>query len=74
MNILSAWKESDGSWSWARLYSTFTGATAVWAFVHVVRHAGVIPDAATLAGLAGYAIHGYAVNKGITAMAKAGNL
>ena len=70
MKILTFLQESDGSYSWARLYSSFTGASAIWAFVLTVLHTHAIPDAATLAGLAGWAIHGYAANKGITAFAK----
>lgn len=74
MKITQIWQESDGTWSWARVYSTFTGASAIWAFVHQVMVTGHIPDAVTLAGLAGWAIHGYAINKGITAFGKEGNL
>ena len=76
--ITEIWKEREAdntwSWSWSRVYSTFTGASAILAFAHVTYLHHAIPDLATLTGLAGWAIHGYAVNKGFSAFAKQGNL
>lgn len=72
MSVWSAFKESDGSWSWARLGSTATLAASVYGFLHVVLHTHAIPDAATLAGLGAFAVSPYAVNKIATAAARGG--
>lgn len=76
--ITQIWKEREAdntwSWSWSRVYSTFTGASAIAAFAHVTWIHHAIPDAATLSGLAAWAIHGYAVNKAATAFGKGQNL
>lgn len=66
-------QESDGSWSWARLGASVTLLTSVYGFLHVVMHNHAIPDAATLAGLAAWAVAPYAVNKSMTAFAKKDN-
>lgn len=72
-NFLSAFKESDGSWSWGRLGGLFTLATACWGFVHVVRHTGAIPDPATLAGLSAWAVAPFVSTKGLTAFSRPAN-
>ena len=74
MKITEIWKESDGSWSWGRVASTFTLGSGIWAFGHVVTSTGHIPDAATLMGLATWMIAPYGVNKATTAFGKAENL
>lgn len=70
MNILTAWKETDGAWSWARLSSSATVAVACYGFLHVVLRNHAIPDAATLVGLGAFGGFPYTVNKVTTAFAK----
>lgn len=72
MNVLSAWKESDGSWSWARLGATATLTVGCWSLIHVVLKTHAIPDVATLGGLSAFSIAPYGVNKAMTAFAKTG--
>ncbi len=74
MKISEIFKESDGSMSWGRVASTFTTATAIWAFVHVVLHTHTIPDASSLFGLSSWAIGPYGANKFATAFGKKDNL
>lgn len=74
MKIFEVFKESDGSVSWGRAASTFTTASAIWAFCHVVLRTHAIPDMATLAGLTSYAVGPYGANKFATAFGKKENL
>ena len=70
MKFTEIWKESDQSWSWARVASTATLLTALWGFVHVVLKTHALPDALTLGGLSAWAVGPYTVNKATTAFAR----
>lgn len=70
MKFSTAWKESDGSWSWARIGATVTLLSSVFALIHVVLKTHTIPDAATLTGLSAFAVGPYTINKAMTAFAK----
>lgn len=68
--FLSIWKESDGSWSWARMASTATLISAIWGFVHVILNTHALPDGGALVGLTTWAAGPYFVNKTATALAR----
>lgn len=71
MKILTAWQESDGTYSWGRVMGTLTVLTAIWGLVHVVLKTHAIPEATALLGLASFGGFPFALSKGIAAAAKA---
>jgi hypothetical protein len=72
-SVLSAFQESDGSWSWGRVAGTFTLLSAVWGFLYVVHANHAIPDPLTLGGLITYAVGPFVATKGITALSRPAN-
>jgi hypothetical protein len=72
-SFFSAFQESDGNWSWGRVAGLFTLSSAVWGFIHVVRHTNAIPDPMTLAGLITYAVGPFVATKGLTAFSRPAN-
>jgi hypothetical protein len=73
-NISSAWQESDGSWSWARLAATVTLLSSVYGFIYVVIHSHIIPDPLTLVGLSTWGVSPYGVNKVVALLKKDSSL
>ena len=70
MNFWSAFKESDGMYSAARVAFALTISISCAVLVYVVIKNHSIPDAMTLFGLASFGCSPYCLNKGFTAFAK----
>jgi uncharacterized membrane protein len=66
----SVFSEADGTGSASRVLTALLTSAVAFVLLYTVVHEHKIPDLGTLAGLAGFAVSPYAVNKGTQMLTK----